>query len=488
MLVPYNTDAPLYHWPAATVTLIVLNFLVCIIGNGSVWAEHSRRWDGAFGGDAVDELTPEQEQELQDLIEKAHQGELQPEKFQPGQPPAGNNPADEMDEEEMDEDPDDDGLAARRRVPIHRAGFGSLLAQDEIDLFELTVFEKRFGLVYGEGLKPWQWFTALFVHLNPFHLLENMLFLWSFGLVVEGKVGWWRFLMLFLGIGMFINFVTQGLAQLIGTSILAGGYASGASGAIMGLMGLCLVWAPVNEMNVVMWIGWRPFHFEMTIWKLSLTYIVINALVVGLTGIQVTGALMHMMGAGMGFPMGILFLKLNWVDCENWDMFHCLQNKQGKQELMGIRRPNYDKLQWGDDEAKGENTEKTQKLRSKIKRLLKAGDLEAVVPEYEKLKESNGRLDGEDLLKFSELLLSDKQTSEAVPLMEEYLKRCDPQAPKVRLKLAKVYLVENRPKAAAKVLKSMKTEDLAPDLAERRKTFLKKAKEMIDAGTIEFSE
>jgi hypothetical protein len=51
-----------------------------------------------------------------------------------------------------------------------------------------------------------------------------------------------------------------------------------------------------------------------------------------------------------------------------------------------------------------------------------------------------------------------------------------------------VYLAEQRPKAAAKVLKPMKPEDLPPELAERRKQFLKKAKEMVDAGTVEFSE
>ena len=72
--------------------------------------------------------------------------------------------------------------------------------------------------------------------------------------------------------------------------------------------------------------------------------------------------------------------------------------------------------------------------------------------------------------------------------MEEFLERCDPQNAKVRLRLAKVFLAEQRPKAANKVLKPLKPDDLTPELAERRKQFLKKAKEMIDAGTVEFSE
>src|SRR5262245_31066595 len=49
-------------------------------------------------------------------------------------------------------------------------------------------------LQYGHGLRPWQWITSNFVHDGFFHLLGNMVSLWTFGLVVEGKVGWLRFL------------------------------------------------------------------------------------------------------------------------------------------------------------------------------------------------------------------------------------------------------------------------------------------------------
>ena len=468
MLVPYNTDAPLYHWPYATVTLIVLNVFSFIIGTASVMAELSRR--DPFADEAG--MDEEDARKIREAIERI-----------------------EQDEEADGREDFDDGQAARPRrsfaaqMPLlfaqaDAAEEAAEAAAEEALDDDVPVFFRRFGLTYAKGLKPWQWFTSLFVHWGFWHIAGNMLFLWSFGLVVEGKLGWWKFLLVYFGIGGLSNFVQQAASFWFSY-----GFAFGASGAIFGLMAMCLVWAPMNEMSVILWIFYRAILFDMTIWKLAVFYIVINSLVVMLTMLTPTSELLHMMGAAIGFPLGILFLKLNWVDCEGWDMFRCMSNTQGKQELMGLKRPSYDKLKWSEEDgAGGADNEKTQKLRSKIRRLLKAGDLEAVLPEYEKLQEQNGQLEGDDLLKLADLLLADKQTAEAVPLLEDYLKHSDPQSPTVRLKLAKVYLVENRPKAAAKVLKPMKPEELPPPLAERRKTFLKKAKEMIDAGTVEFSE
>ncbi len=55
------------------------------------------------------------------------------------------------------------------------------------------------ALQTGNGLHPYQWLTNNFVHADFMHILSNMLFLWSFGLVVEGKLGWLRTLAVYLG-------------------------------------------------------------------------------------------------------------------------------------------------------------------------------------------------------------------------------------------------------------------------------------------------
>ena len=61
---------------------------------------------------------------------------------------------------------------------------------------------QRLMLTYGDGLHPIQWVTSNFLHAGIVHLIGNMIYLWGFGLIVEGKVGWFRFLLIYLGLGI----------------------------------------------------------------------------------------------------------------------------------------------------------------------------------------------------------------------------------------------------------------------------------------------
>ena len=92
----------------------------------------------------------------------------------------------------------------------------------------------------GNGLHPLQWLTNNFMHSGFFHLAGNMIFLWTFGLVVEGKLGWWRFLLVVprsrrspkVRACRFLSTPQTPIEML------------GASGVIFGLLAMCLVWAP----------------------------------------------------------------------------------------------------------------------------------------------------------------------------------------------------------------------------------------------------
>ena len=159
MLIPYGTDAPIYHLPYATVGMIVLNAGVSF----AVWA--------ATGG-------------------------------------------------------------------------GWHIATEELD--ETARIVEEMMLQYANGLRPWQWITSNFLHADILHLLGNMFCLWSFGLVTEGKVGWWRFLMIYFGIGV----AQCDFEQTLMLSASTGG-SLGASSVIYGLLAICMVWAPQNEMSCV---------------------------------------------------------------------------------------------------------------------------------------------------------------------------------------------------------------------------------------------
>src|SRR5262245_52710644 len=113
MLIPYNTDAPIYHWPYATLATIIFNVLMFV---------------GATSA-------------------------------------GGAN----------------DGWMYQHLI-----------------------------LVYGEW-NPVQWLTSNYVHAGLVHILGNMIVLWGIGIIIEGKVGWWRFLLIYNGIGIVSNGVEQTL-------------------------------------------------------------------------------------------------------------------------------------------------------------------------------------------------------------------------------------------------------------------------------------
>ena len=152
-------------------------------------------------------------------------------------------------------------------------------------------------LEYGH-LNPIEWLSSIFAHSGWVHLIGNMIFLWAFGLIVEGKLGWYRFLILYLAIGcgqsgleqlcmlyktdshvLHYEFGVESIDELAdqiqegahnlllltegedfsddqATTVaqnlvgLYKGGSLGASAAIFGLLAICLVWAPKNEFHV----------------------------------------------------------------------------------------------------------------------------------------------------------------------------------------------------------------------------------------------
>src|SRR5262249_49504928 len=112
IVIPMGTDAPIYHWPRATVALIVLNIAAFLAGPPPSYAP----------------------------------------------PPPDENP-------------------------------------DEMVEVVVTNFD-RYALALGNGLHPVQWVTHNFLHYGIMHLAGNMLFLWAFGIVAEGKLGILKYLVL----------------------------------------------------------------------------------------------------------------------------------------------------------------------------------------------------------------------------------------------------------------------------------------------------
>ena len=108
--------------------------------------------------------------------------------------------------------------------------------RDALDAILDSSFTQRFLLKYDD-VSAKRLFGAMFLHGDGGHLVGNMVFLALLGLLVEGALGPWLFLGVYLvgGLGGSLVSVARHLGE-------AGG-ALGASGAIAALMGAyCVVW------------------------------------------------------------------------------------------------------------------------------------------------------------------------------------------------------------------------------------------------------
>ena len=181
-----------------------------------------------------------------------------------------------------------------------------------------------------DGFNPLQWVTSNFLHAGFLHLAANMLFLWVFGLIVEGKIGTLRFLAVYLGIGV----ATCAVEQLL----LWGGSSLGASTIVFGLIGMGLMWAPENEIDFVYcffpFIGTFSMRVSTTAWCFGL-WEVAWAVIHAAGGLGVGSAFLHLMGVAAGVPLGALMLRRGWVDCEGWDWFSV---RRGDHRQSGRRR------------------------------------------------------------------------------------------------------------------------------------------------------
>lgn len=95
----------------------------------------------------------------------------------------------------------------------------------------------------GHGL--YTIFTSMFLHVGTMHILGNILTLIIFGYILENGIGARKFLILYLGAGLAGSFL------FIGANPSSTESAIGASGAIAGVMGACLIGYPGEKAPLV---------------------------------------------------------------------------------------------------------------------------------------------------------------------------------------------------------------------------------------------
>ncbi|EMI19874.1 rhomboid family protein [Rhodopirellula maiorica SM1] len=170
-----------------------------------------------------------------------------------------------------------------------------------------------------DRINPLQWVTSTFMHASWSHLIGNMIFLWCFGLIIEGKLGWHRFSLLYLGLAFADGAIGQ-IPMFLFTDGQGG--ALGASGVIFALLAVAVIWAPQNDIHFFYVWGWLFYGtIEIPISVVAFFYFAVEFLQVAWTGIRMSTPMLHLLGMSAGIPFAIFMLKHDMVDCEGWDLF-----------------------------------------------------------------------------------------------------------------------------------------------------------------------
>lgn len=140
--------------------------------------------------------------------------------------------------------------------------------------------------------RPWILVTSMFLHGNSAHLVLNMYALFMFGSLIEARIGTKRF--------TFIYFLSGIVASFISSFFYTA--ALGASGAIMGILALVIIFLP--KLKVLFF-----FIIPMTMRTAGIIFAVIEFL--GAFGIGFPGIanVAHLVGMGVGLLYGNYLLK-----------------------------------------------------------------------------------------------------------------------------------------------------------------------------------
>ena len=159
---------------------------------------------------------------------------------------------------------------------------------------------------YALLLNGWNFkgaFSHMWLHADIWHLVGNMIFLWLFGNAVCAKVGNVAYLPLYLSVGLF-----SAMSHLL----FCGSPALGASGAINGIVGMYLVFYPLNDVSMFYWWWYRIGTFHLSgFWVILMWFIFdVYGAVSGSEGIAYWA---HIGGFLSGVAVAVILLVLKSV-------------------------------------------------------------------------------------------------------------------------------------------------------------------------------
>lgn len=400
MFIPYGTDAPIYHWPWATGTMVVINIVVMV----------------------VQYLNPE------------------------GVPP-----------------------------------------------YEAFL---EYQLVFVDGLHPIQWLTSNFMHAGAVHLIINMVFLAIFGFIVEGKIGWW----LFTAIYLFFGVASAALGQIVFLPFVdyyEGLCWLGAEGPIYGLMLVAVVWAPQDNIKMVLiframfsLFTMKAIAFDVPVLMFSLIFIVWSFVVPTMFGMPLLLSLVNIAGGILGIVIGVALLMGSWVDCEQRDLLSMFRELAGYAPVKKkLTRSEKEALREQKRQRAEQRKENLVLYRRSMAAHIGAGNPEAAVKTFRQIQkiDETAAWGQAELLSLISAFQKKSNWDSVISYSQQYLQEFSVKHATVAINLAKVQLMEKHsPRKAMDVIRELGDLNQLPD---KQKAIIKqivaKGNKMIAEGAIE---
>jgi membrane associated rhomboid family serine protease len=174
---------------------------------------------------------------------------------------------------------------------------GVYLAQLFMPLLIEVPLRYPFGLDTAHPLHLWRYFTYLFIHGGPFHLLFNMFALWIFGSDMEDYFGGRRFLQYYFFTGVGAGVCVMLIDLLTGQRSLV----IGASGAVFGLL---LAFGIVYAERVITLL----LFFVLPVTMKARHFVIIFGVIEFFFGVSGASRVAHFAHLG-GMACGFFFLK-----------------------------------------------------------------------------------------------------------------------------------------------------------------------------------
>lgn len=428
-MIPISTDAPIYYAPIATVTTIVLNVL-CFVAF-------------CLNGDSAEVA----------LVT-----------------------------------PDGRSIASEEQLVTELNKFET---EEEADRFVESLTPRSTGWVHTLSvefgtLKPWQWVTNNFMHASWGHLIGNMVFLWAFGLIVEGKVGPFLFVLIYVGIGTAYGCVLQMCSLVTGWE----GIALGASAAIFGLLALCVAWAPANEFTILL----RFSTFDISILLYGAFFLAKEIGFWALNSFQMSSELLHIIGFVVAMPIGLWMVTAGYVDCEGWDLFSYLGGKTGNDSTVG-KSSAQARQNLATEKQKAKSTEQLAResaarteaagrIHEQVEQAINQGNIELAIKLQDRITLSTPTTTWKqkDLYRVVQALLKAKAYQQALPLLEKHVDLFDQSRFPMQVAMMKIWLSQREPKKTLRYLQGFNLTFMSPEEGTQIKQLTAAAKKQMAAG------